>query len=66
MAKTTIAEWKQRVMDAEEGAAYLGSLVEAFMTGELPNNASLQHHVMAQWGRKRLESMRKTPALLVR
>lgn len=64
MAKSSIAELKQRVMDAETRAGYAEACLECFFTGETPDSASLQQIVLAQWGRKRLDSMRKTPALL--
>lgn len=59
-----IAELKQRLIEAEEAAAYYHSLVETFFTGDIPNGASINHLVMAKWGRKRLEEQKSTAALL--
>lgn len=66
MAKSSIAELKQRVLDAEEERDYYKSLCDSFDTGDVPQNSSLKHRVYAQWGRKRLEGMRGQPALLVK
>jgi hypothetical protein len=59
-----IVDLKQRVLDAEERVAYLESLLETFFTGDVPNGASLNHFVLAKWGRKRLEEQKSTAALL--
>jgi hypothetical protein len=60
-----VAELKQRALQAEEERDYYASLVEAFNTGEVPEGyGSLQHVIMSQWGRRRLEEKKKTAALL--
>lgn len=61
---TYVSELKQRVLQAEAERDHYISLVDSFFSGELPENPSLRHMLMAQWGRKRLEQMRTTPALL--
>jgi hypothetical protein len=64
MSKSTVKELKERVLDAEARAAYYESCVNAFFTGDVPNNASLEHMVLAKWGRQRLEELKRTPVLL--
>lgn len=59
-----IAKLKERVLEAEAERDYYRSLVETFETGDIPDQASFQHLVMATWGRKRLEEKKKRPALL--
>lgn len=63
-AGSPIAQLKQRVIDAEEDAGYYQSLVDAFFSGEVPPGATLSHFVLAKWGRKRLDEMKATAALL--
>lgn len=55
-----------RVRRLKEERDYYKSLVGSFMEGRVPDGVvpSLQHHIMAQWGRKRLETNRVTAALL--
>ncbi len=50
----------------KEERDYYKSLVGAFMEGRIPEDVvpSLQHHLLAQWGRKRLEYNKATAALL--
>lgn len=55
---------KEKLVAARAERDYYASLVEAFLTGEVPSRASLQHFIFAQWGRKRLEEQRTVPALL--
>lgn len=43
---------------------FLHSLLESFWTGDVPENASLDHLVLAKAGRLRLQELRKKPALL--
>lgn len=50
--------WKARALIAE-------SKVESFFTGDIPDNATLDHMVMAKYGRKRHADLAKIPALLV-
>ena len=60
----SVIDLKARLLEAEAERDYLGSLVASFMTGEVPRKASLQHFILAQWGRKRLDEQRAMPALL--
>lgn len=55
---SNIAALKERVIGAEAKADHFQSLVEAFFTGEVPDGGSLDHAVLAQWGRKRLDEKR--------
>lgn len=59
-----IATLKQRVLNAEAELAFYKSLVGAFFTGDVPDGAALQHFILAQWGRKRLEEQKDLPSLL--
>lgn len=68
-----VGKLKQRVVEAEDRTAYLEALVEhlrskldAFWTGDIPENASLDHMILAKYGRKRIEDKSKKPALLVK
>ena len=63
---SNIAALKERVMDAEERADYYESLVNAFFTGETPDGANLNHFILAQWGRKRLDEKQVQVAALLR
>ncbi len=56
---------KEKLAEAEQERDYFASLVEAFFEGRVPQmGASLRHHILAQWGRQRLEQLRGKPALL--
>ena len=59
-----IAQLKSRVLEAEAYAQQLESMLNSFWTGDVPSGATLDHMVLAKWGRKRLEEKAKTPALL--
>lgn len=54
---------KQRVLEAEEERDYYRSLCEAFLLGQVQGKGSLQHHIFAQWGRKRLEEAERNSQL---
>lgn len=43
---------------------FLLSLLNSFWTGDVPENASLDHLVLAKAGRLRLQEMSKKPVLL--
>jgi len=60
-----IVELKRRVLDAEGKVAYLESLLTSFWTGSIPDNASLDHMVLAAAGKERLAKKAKRAALLV-
>ena len=65
MAGTKFADLKQRLRDAEEQLDYYRSLVGAFRDGVVPvEGASLQHHIFAKAGRKRLAELQGVPSLL--
>ena len=55
---------KQRVIQAEAERDYYASLVEAFFSGDIPHGASIDHMILAKYGRKRHEDLNNTPALL--
>jgi hypothetical protein len=55
---------KERVVVLEQENRLLRSLLDSFWQGEAPCGASLTHHLLAQWGRRRLEEKKKKPALL--
>lgn len=50
---SNIAQLKERVRVAEARADHLQSLVDAFYTGDVPEGGSLEHAMLAQWGRRR-------------
>lgn len=55
----------EQLDDALIQLAYYKGLVGAFYEGVAPiEGASLQHHIFAKYGRKRLEDLQQTPALL--
>lgn len=59
-----VAQLKQRVVDAEQKAEHYRSMLETFFTGDVPDNATLDHLILAKWGRKRLEEQKTRPILL--
>jgi len=59
-----VAKLKQRVVDAEQMAEHYRSLLETFFTGDIPDNATFDHLILAKWGRKRLEDQKSQPSLL--
>lgn len=63
---SNIAQLKERVLEAENRAAYFESLVDAFFSGETPDGANLNHFILAQWGRKRLDEKQNQVAALLR
>ena len=68
-----VADLKKRVVAAEDEAeylqakvAYLQSKLDSFWTGDVPENATLDHMILAKYGRQRLSEKAKKPALLVK
>lgn len=61
---TSVVTLKERLREAEARAAFMESLLDTFFTGDIPASPSLQHFVLAKWGRKRLDEMKTQPALL--
>jgi hypothetical protein len=59
-----VAKLKQRVVDAEQKAEHYRSLLETFFTGDIPDNATFDHLILAAWGRRRLEELSAQPSLL--
>jgi len=59
-----IASIKKRMVDAEARVAYLESLLDSFFTGDVPDNTTLEHMILAKYGRKRLEELKAQPAIL--
>lgn len=49
---------------ALQRAEFAESVINSFFTGNVPNGASINHVILAKYGRMRLESLKKTPALL--
>lgn len=65
MSGYTNSELIRMLLDAEQERDYFASLVGAFLEGVVPaEGASLQHHLFAKWGRKRLEELKVQPAIL--
>jgi len=64
MTKAGVERLQQSLDEATKERDYYASLVCAFLTGEVPVRASLQHHIFAQWGRKRLRDTQPVPAIL--
>lgn len=60
----SVAELKHQLEAALDERDYFKSLVESFFTGNVPRRATLNHVIMAKWGRVRLEDKRRKPALL--
>jgi len=60
-----ISQLKARALEAEAERDYYRSLVETFFSGDVPDEgSSLNHLILAKYGRKRLEALSKQPALL--
>lgn len=55
---------KQRLLEAEQRAAYAEALLDSFFTGEQQIAGNLDSALLAQWGRNRFEHKRKKAALL--
>lgn len=65
MSTSSYATLKLKLRETEVERDYYKSLVGAFMEGQAPTTGnSLQHMIFAQWGRKRIAEMAKTPTLL--
>jgi len=62
---SSIEELKERVMTAEAALEHATSLLNSFFSGEVPEGANLNHFILAQWGRKRLEEKEKQVAVLL-
>jgi hypothetical protein len=56
---------KQKLLDTAHGdAAFQNGLLNSFWTGNIPDDATLEHLVLAKAGRQRLEEKAKRCALL--
>lgn len=60
-----IAQLKEENLSLYNENEMLRSMLKSFWTGDVPSNATLDHMVLAKWGRKRLDEKAKVPALLV-
>jgi hypothetical protein len=60
----SVAELKQQLLEERDRADYWESVVQAFFTGDVPKHATINHVILAKHGRMRLDSLKKTPALL--
>jgi hypothetical protein len=54
----------RRVEELEKQTMFLQSKIDAFFTGDVPNNATLDHLLLAKYGRIRLAEKAKTAVLL--
>lgn len=63
---SNVAKMKQRILDNEAEIRYLEGLLNSFWTGDVPDNASLDHLILAKYGRIRLTEKAKQPALLAK
>ena len=59
-----LEDTQAQLQEALERANYYESVCETFFSGDVPQNASLTHIIVAKYGRKRLEELKKKPALL--
>lgn len=59
-----IAELKQRIVNAEQRAEIAESKLLSFFTGDVPDKATFEHMILAQYGRIRLSKMAKQAYLL--
>lgn len=57
-------EQNRRVRELEAKVVLLQSKVDAFFSGDIPENASLDHMVLAQAGRERIRAKAKRAVLL--
>lgn len=62
----SIAELKERVVKAEALVSHYESLLNSFWTGNVPENASFEHMILASAGKERLAKKAKRAALLVK
>jgi hypothetical protein len=54
---------KQRALEAEAQVKFLASLLDSFWTGDVPDNATPDHMILAKYGRRRLQEIKKQPAI---
>lgn len=59
-----ISQLKKRAIRAEAEVAHLRSLLDSFWTGDVPENATTDHLVLAVAGRKRLDAKKQKAVLL--
>jgi uncharacterized coiled-coil protein SlyX len=62
--KQRLAEAQEYIEKLEKYATHLESKLEAFKTGNVPENATLDHMLLAKYGRIRLNERAKTAVLL--
>ena len=58
-----VADLKAKLLATRQERDYYASLVEAFMEGSVPRNASVQHFILAKWGRRRLDELDSIPVV---
>ena len=63
MGQGTI-DLKRQLLEAQAAAEYYHSCVQVFFSGNLPEGATMEQLILATHGRKRLEALKKEPALL--
>lgn len=66
MKTTTRGEKDRRIRELERQVIVLQSKLDAFFTGDVPQNASLDHMILAKAGRVRLQERAKQAALLTK
>ena len=59
-----LEDTQAQLQEALERADYYESVYHTFFSGDVPQNASLAHMIIAKYGRQRLEELKKKPALL--
>lgn len=61
-----VAELKQRVVQLEAENRLLQSKLQTFFTGDIPQGATIDHMILAKYGRIRILEKAKQPALLTK
>jgi hypothetical protein len=62
----TVEELDYIIVQQQHEIDRLRGVIQAFYTGDVPENASIDHLILAKYGRIRLAEKAKTPALLAK
>jgi len=61
-----VIQLKAMVLEYQAAAEYYSECCNCFWTGNIPEGATMEQVIMASAGRKRLDALSKTPALLTK
>ena len=61
-----VRQLEEKVRTLERYNKLLQSKLDSFFTGDVPNNATFEHMILAKYGRVRLQERSRTAALLAK